>query len=425
MPSSLKKRAAIMALLLVLALGLYLLLRPAQAPGRAPGAGATPGSATATAVATGAASVPWGPWELLARATQQAEAAYQAAPVLAGDDDESLRRFETQWCAGPGAVVAASLRQGASELPRSMGKDDDKALNQLGDALLRRAQASLRQRGDTRSWALADWLALDDAAQGQAARQRLLTTARSSQDGLVISLARNKACADTLCRQELAARWASLEPGNLQALIAAEAGPLTDEQLQRWAASSSSNDYRTELFDLVNQVEAPLRGALLRGSLGLALIGRSAAWTIPDYRELIRVCRSRPLPAERAASCAAIAERLWSADGGQLIDSGVALGLIAAQPDLRTAWSARAQRHEASMMWLTRGQGLTDHIQLLLRHLACADGPDDDRRLRSLLGNERERLLQEMLAADADIAALSAQYRQTHQRGALEPTPSR
>jgi hypothetical protein len=223
----------------------------------------------------------------------------------------------------------------------------------------------------------------------------------------------------------LAARWASLEPGNLQALIAAEAGPLTDEQLQRWAASSSSNDYRTELFDLVNQVEAPLRGALLRGSLGLALIGRSAAWTIPDYRELIRVCRSRPLPAERAASCAAIAERLWSADGGQLIDSGVALGLIAAQPDLRTAWSARAQRHEASMMWLTRGQGLTDHIQLLLRHLACADGPDDDRRLRSLLGNERERLLQEMLAADADIAALSAQYRQTHQRGALEPTPSR
>lgn len=402
-------------ILLLLALAAVLMLGR-----KAPDEGAADAVALRPAAPAASASV-LSAWDLLARANREAGDAAAALPMPTVGDAFAMQRFEAAWCAGPGAQLAADLaQQDEGSAAAAVVQSQSRSLNRLSELLMQGLPQRLRQRGDARSWALADWL---DGAD-PAARQRLLLAARSSSDAMVVALARNRACSDERCRRELAERWALLEPGNLQALLQAQRGLPDQAQLQRLAASNWSRDYRVEAFRLIGEIEPVAQGPLLAGMQTIALLGRATAWDAPDYSGLLQACGSAAPGGPRAGPCAAIAERLWNDEEGSLSDAAIALRLIAAQPSLHGAWRTRAQLHEASTEWLTQ-RSLGNSIQHVLRVSACAVSPAEDRLLRqSLLGGERQRLLQEMLTADADLAALAAQYRQTRQQGALDaPAP--
>lgn|GEM_PF-2009459 len=362
---------------------------------------------------------------MLDRATAAADA---SLPALEGDDDASMRQLDAAWCAGRGAAVAAQARaaqRAGDAFRQELEPQEVRLIEQVNAALMRRTQQQLQARGDARSLALVHWLdAISNELSSSVRRQaadRLLAAARAESDPLLLVVAQKWACRDAACRQELATRWAALEPDNLQALLSEGPGTNADAWLARLSAARRSDSYRVDLMAQLLATPPPVRDGLVELSRSVSLQGLSAAWSSPGVNELIASCSNGS--AQRAQRCAAVADRLWTLESDDHMLPQTALRLIARQASQRAAWETRAQQMEAVLArW---EQDVNASTSRFARQLGCVPS-DDDRQAQNaqLLDGEWARLQAQLDRSGEDVAQLSRQHRQRFGgRGLLDPLP--
>ncbi len=283
------------------------------------------------------------PWALLRRAEAAAPMPVEMKKALAWLEPEK----DAAWCAHA-EVQVAKLGQ--------TGEDSTDALTlELArrEVLLRWIQV-LRQRGDARSLAGADYLQAVDG-RGQALQQR----AANSQDGRVLALAVQLSCqpVQTGC-QALVSRWLQLEAGNEQAL-SWQLSLLPPESPERLAAltrlaeaqpdADSRRVWAALFFSLPRTANAGLRQMAEQSALeSLYWAGSgpmSVSWAM--------VCLKDKSPAT-AAACARLVERVWQSEGGNLLEKGLAVSIGKRQPDAGPEWAQRAQVVKATQAAGTR-----------------------------------------------------------------------
>lgn len=267
-----------------------------------------------------ASEAPTGNWWVLAReATARAD---EADPLRA-----SLDAREAQWC------------------DRAPSNPDD--LDAFGADTRSQRWAlhlqALRQSTDPRRRAVADWLELSFGgvqATQASLRERLRRQALDSQDALIVVLALQRGCQDSACLRELKQHWRRLEPQNLRAQLSDHQHRDIAEWLQASAASTYSDSHRSAVIAMLQELPSISSRGPLQLIDSIEHIGLIAAWSIPAYSDLTRVCKTPD--SQHALVCAQLAERLWSL-GDEDIEPAIALAMIAQQPALHDAWRERAK----------------------------------------------------------------------------------
>lgn len=369
-------------------------------------------------------------------------AAEAAEPKLSA----RAERMRADWC-GYGAaeheretdallkrIEAANGTVGQAALAELGATDGARVLTEAREAVRRRWVLALRQRGDPRSLALADYLGPGDDAPAEevaAANRRLQALARSSSDPMLTALALLRPCAAGTCVDVEGAQWSRLEPQNLQAWLALlKAVPdrraELDYVMERMASQGQySRTYEREAVALLLTLPQA-ESAGLQAEAEMQVLGSLAAsWPIGNVSPITRACRDASAPAGRLERCEAIARVFWR--GGDQLDRGIALGLARAtigwQPARRSAWEPQAREYEAVQAWMQQqwkrwrdlaageGGGTVCAGQLMLR-----------RQLGEVRSDGEWAYAQRgMRAAGADEAALAAEWRRSAGRGALDP----
>ena len=373
-PRPWKRSGLALALALALALGLLLAgglgwigLREAAVPAATP---ASPPAAPASAPPPAAMPAPAASASVSPGVRPAASAATPAAPDHAGLSPERLADIDKQWCThGHEAHLQAQqvLNQTypitiqSNKLDRDILKARvDAASREPGTQALRARQTQLkarwvgllRQRGDLRSQALADYLTttLTAGAEAAAAQRQLLNRAQGSQDPVVFmvwQMARTYCFEQSFCSALPLSEWRKLEPLNLLAWMPERigAGPaaLDWAALQRTtSANSHLQEVQALLLPLLDQ-ESP--GLTLQAGLGLVQ-QFSGLWPVMHGSlPLASACIAMPDPTggTRDAACRHAAELLWRSPSSGLFEAQFALTMAAAAGQEEQApWAARS-----------------------------------------------------------------------------------
>ncbi|MBB2486574.1 hypothetical protein H5407_15215 [Mitsuaria sp. WAJ17] len=282
---------------------------------------------------------------------------------------EQLARIEQQWCTH-GLKAHQQTRQALYRV-YPLSKDglslDPEALHARTQAALKEPDAQamlavefrlkkrwieqLRQRGDMRSQAAADYLQLSMSApdEARAASLHLLSLAQSSRDPMVFmtwQLARSDCLGDAHCSALPMTDWRTLDAGNLLAWLPTRgngqnATDLDWDALARTRfANSYLEDFQALLLPLLDQ-EAPGLGL----QQGLAVLTRlGTLWPASSSAlALGRACveTGETLPARRAA-CLHAADLLWRSPSAGVIEYKLAVGMASlAGVTEQSPWSER------------------------------------------------------------------------------------
>ncbi|MFO1227763.1 hypothetical protein [Roseateles sp.] len=291
------------------------------------------------------------------------------APAASSPWSVRALRVRATWC-GDGLIehlrdLAAAYAQHPTDGQKAYEAGAQLEVSRMERAAAREAvarwSASLRSRGDRRSLAMAEYLALthQSAEAKEQASSRLQALARSSTDPFVTALALKRPCEPGACSNIDPAQWSRLEPANVEAWLAlAQAtrgqsvrGVSFEYIFDRLAAEAKySRNYAAEAYRMVLEV-------LPRDSSGFDLwvevptfIGSEATWAFSYSRDLWDACRgSGKSGSPRAQQCTAIAEAMWNE--GNWIARHQALRLVSeALPKGaagRAVWESRAWRYQA------------------------------------------------------------------------------
>ncbi|MDI4633725.1 hypothetical protein J7U46_11760 [Pelomonas sp. V22] len=355
-------------------------------------------------------------WALASLATREADAADRRLIL----DAAELQRLDEADC----KRMAPAMRQlEAGKLPEGPTYEWDPA-SQEHENWLRRWIHVLKQRGDERSLATADFLdaliGRDDLTRFGAAAQRLHQRASRSSDGFVQALAAQRSCAPSLgCTQAVPReRWAQLEPGNLSAWLAGAPSrqPVSDDWLNGLMQASYDNSYRGELMSLLRSLPPQLPAGPRRFSRDLGLIGINAAQSASSLRGLNQHCAG----GSDGERCRALAEKLWTLREANLMNWMQNLTLVRHSPPMAAVWEARAQEAEAAFQW-SQDESAGMLVEPLFQAYRCKESPVFERWVQtSLTVSESAAMLAEIKARGLDVSSLSAKYRQQNGRSLLQ-----
>ncbi|RZJ09921.1 MAG: hypothetical protein EOP39_10145 [Rubrivivax sp.] len=289
---------------------------------------------------------------------------------------------------------------------------------------------ALRQRGDVRSLAVAEFL---DTSGNDAplSRARLQAIGRSSNDPMITALALLRPCAPDVCSNVEVSQWSRLEPANLNAWRAM-LDSMTGRSAAHWAGyvldrmgreGRYSRSYQKEFREAILGLPQTDTPGLASQAETQLLVGILAAWPIPRMSPLTLACGADPSTAHR---CATVAELLWQQD--DLMDHLGALGLVrrilTLRPDLRDHWEPRARELEALRAWQQEAPPETDPVSEQGLSLCEAQFRERKVLLASIGRPEWGAARAEMKARGADDAALSANWRRMGNRAVLDPLPA-
>lgn len=356
-------------------------------------------------------------WALASLASRAADAADRRLIL----DAAELRRLDEVDCQ---RMAPALANLPAGQMPEGPEFDWDPA-NQEQDAWRRRWIHALKQRGDERSLAAADFLeslfSAEDLARFSVAVQRLHHRALRSRDGFVLALANQRHCDPALgCKQAVPReRWLQLEPNNLSAWLAAPPAngqPLPDAWLNGLMQASYDNSYRGELMTLLRSLPPHLPAGPRRLARDLGLIGINAAHAAPSIRSLNQHCTD----GSDAERCRALAERLWTLREANLMNWMQNLTLARHSASIATVWEARAQQTEAALQW-SRDESAGMIVEPMVQAYQCKESPGFERWTHTALtAGEGVAMLAEIKASGLNVAQLSDKYRQQNGRSLLQ-----
>lgn len=432
-----RRRAAAVAAGLLLASGLA--WRLAGAPPASPPLPGVPGPAASSADAP--VAPPAAPQRAASGGRAHGETTSRKLSARA-------ERMRADWC-GDGAtaheretddilkrIEAANGMVGQAELAELNATDGAQVLAQAREQVRQRWVQALRQQGDPRSLALAEYLGPGEEAPAEekdASRRRLQALASSTSDPMLTALALMRPCATRGCVNVEASQWSRLEPQNLQAWLALLRGApdrtlSLDYVMERMASQGQvTQAYDAEALHRLLALPQATESGLQAEAEMQVLVGVAASWQIGSLAPINRACREPSLPAGRLARCEAIAEVLWR--GGDLFSRGMALGLaravMAARPAARAAWEPRALEHDAVQAWMQlETQRRMAGVDARSGASMCTLQAPAWRHFRERwTEGEWAHALRGMRAAGADPAALAAQWRQLTGGGALDPAP--
>lgn len=361
--------------------------------------------------------VPGPAWALASLATREADAANRRLIL----DAAELQRLDEADCKRM-APALASLPAG--QLPEGPEFEWGSG-NQEYEAWLKRWIHALKQRGDERSLAVADFLesmfASDELPARRQAVQRLHQRALRSGDGFVLALAAQRSCDPAHgCKQAVPAeRWLQLEPYNLSAWLAAPPAngqPLPEAWLTGLMQARHDNSYRGELMTLLRSLPPQLPTGPRRLSRDVGLIGINAAYAVSSIRSLNRHCAG----GGDAQRCRALAEKLWTLREACLMNWMQNLTLVRHSPPIAAVWESRAQQVEAAFQW-SRDEAAGMIIEPAVQAYQCKESPAFERWTHtSLTAGEGVAMVAEIKARGLDVSSLSAKYRQQNGRSLLQ-----
>ncbi len=353
------RRLRLLAALALSLLGLaWLPWTPQEPPGRA----RTPPALTAASRATAAKASDVATARAVATPPRPAppSASAAAGPWLS---DAALAQIEAQWCSHgslqESQQQAAALASEGEELDaeaqaRLRAIEDSwpstQARRQIRVRLLRTWQASLRQRGDDASLALALLISHGPhEAPPLDALQPLQDLAMRSSDPWVqaVALQRRVHCQSTPgCRMAPPERWPLLEPENLAAWIAAAPPdvPPTVTRWKQWSQARRWDDGSSRMMLTLLALPWPGKPGLEQEVAMMELIGWRVSWSTVLPLPLTKACRVPNLAPQARQLCAQAADWLWGTQGASLLDWAIAVQL--AQPGelgSETRWRAREQ----------------------------------------------------------------------------------
>lgn len=282
---------------------------------------------------------------------------------------EQLAQIEKQWCTH-GLKAHQQARQ-ALERVYPVRRDGEKldhevlqaraeasfkeagtqAMLAVDDRLKRHWIAQLRQRGDLRSQAAADYLqiTMNDMDEAPAVFQHLLSLAQSSRDPLIFmtwQVARSDCVRNAVCSALPMTEWRNLDAANLLAWLATRASGQNATDLDWDAiartrfANSYLEDFQALLLPLLDQ-EPPGLGL----QQGLALIGRlNHSWpsgfgALALGRSCLDASETQP---ERMATCLHAADLLWRSPSAGLFEYKLATAMAAvASAGAQSPWAER------------------------------------------------------------------------------------
>ncbi|NCT84675.1 MAG: hypothetical protein GXC94_16130 [Comamonadaceae bacterium] len=343
------------------------------------------------------------------------------------------QRMQADWC-GFGAAAerqkealpVGGERIGPAEMAMQRETLGERVLEEAREQARQRFAQALRQRGDLRSLALADYVLADAPA-----RSRLQERARRSTDPMVTALALQRPCSEAGCAPIEASQWSRLEPANLQAWLTLMQGApgrahtQRDYALERAASEARySRSYQRETLALLMTlplVQAP--GLVSQAELEL-LNGLNSAWALPAYRPLLDACRAGVREPQSVARCTVVADLMWAQE--TMIERALAMAVarvvLPSRSGLRPIWEGRARRYEAVSEWSQSGM-----LAQLLPDEALASPCGHLPAMRTMLVDLAERgewgrTADGLRDAGLDEAELSARWRHKAGRSALEPS---
>jgi len=268
---------------------------------------------------------------------------------------ERLAEIETQWCthglqahqqsrqvleqAYPvtmkdGRLDMHALKAHVDAQSRELGAQ---AQNAVQERLKGRWISQLRQQGDPRSLALADYLltTVRFGPEATEAFQHLLGLAQSTRDPMVFmvwQLAKPYCWRQDFCKALPLSAWRELEPENLLAWLPAHL-PGDEPPALDWSAIQRSRHARSYLEEaqalLLPLLEQEPPGLTLQA--GLAFVNQlDSLWPITKPGlALFRPCMQAADTSQgaRQAACRVAAELLWRSPSAGLLDFQVALGM--------------------------------------------------------------------------------------------------
>lgn len=356
-------------------------------------------------------------WALASLATREADAADRRLIL----DAAELQRLDEADCK---RMAPALANLPAGQWPEGPDFDWD-SVKQEHEAWLKRWIHALKQRGDERSLAVADFLesmfARGETPAWRQAVQRLHQRALRSGDGFVLALAAQRPCDPAHgCKQAVPAeRWLQLEPDNLSAWLAAPPAngqPLPEAWLTGLMQASHDNSYRGELMSLLLSLPPQLPAGPRRLSRDIGLIGINAAHAVSSIRSLNQHCAG----GGDAQRCRALAEKLWTLREANLMNWMQNLTLVRHSPPIGAVWESRAQQVEAAFQW-SRDEAAGMIIEPAVQAYQCKESPTFERWTHtSLTAGEGAAMLAEIKARGLDVAQLSERYRQQNGRSLLQ-----
>lgn len=379
------------------------------------------GARAATAAAEAAsAATPSSFWALAAQATAQADRSSAARLDLAWDDSAAGQQASAAWCARGKAAMAA-VEAGASAVAAFEPDAHDRELKDARERVRRRWIAHLRAQASARAQAAADYLEAEPDPGGALARQRLLASARTASDPMVIALALQRAGGQVEPRRSLGQRWSQLEPANVHAWLAAS-GPLTAEEVLRGASQAAeSRPYLKELVQLLLESPQARTPGLRDAAEAMLLVDIESQWELPNWRPVMDACRRPDLPAEQRPHCRALADTIWRAQDGALLNRVLAVRLAVTQgASSDPQWRARATQAEAAR-YLSREQSGEQLARFFALHQCDRQASQGLRE--ELPKSEFMRLEEALQRAGADVEALAAKQRAQSKQALLEPLP--
>ncbi len=321
-------------------------------------------SAASIAGAASAAPGPWkpaasnDPWALLSRAEAAADAV-ESRPLPAELQKKALAWLDpardAAWCDHVLPAQRASA-QASEEL------GDELTLELALQQVFIRWIKVLRQRGDGRALAAADYLQAHASLGGGAATQSepLLQRALNSQDGHVLALAAHLSCQPVQVGcQGLLSRWLQLEPRNEMAL-SWQLDLLPPGSSERLAALNRLADAQPDVGS--QGVWAEYFSSLPRSSsAGLRQMAEQSvlesvhwAGSGPQSLTWVMACRKDKRPAAETA-CAKLAERLWQNERATLMEKVQAVLIGKSQAGAELQWSQRERTVKAVQAASARG----------------------------------------------------------------------
>lgn len=396
---------------------------------RPPASAAMAPAAAPSAPASGARDGFSGGWSTPAAPPLQAASAGGFTPA----EQALVQRMQGDWCgfgaaeAGrqSGALLAGAGQVGPAELAMLGETLGERVLAAAREQARQRFAQALRQRGDLRSLALADYVLADASA-----RARLQDRARRSTDPMVTALALQRPCSEAGCAPIEVSQWSRLEPANLQAWLTlmqgapGKAHAQLDYALERAASEARySRNYQREMQALLMTLPlAPSPGLASQAELEL-LNGLYSAWALPAYRPLMDVCRAGVREPPSVARCTAVADLMWAQDTliERVLSLALARAVLPSQPGLRPVWEGRARTYEAVSEWSQSGM-----LAQLLPDAALASPCGLLPAMRTTLVDLAERgewgrAADGLRDAGLDEAELSARWRHEAGRSVLEP----
>ncbi|WP_124449223.1 hypothetical protein [Paucibacter sp. KBW04] len=355
---------------------------------------------------------------------------------------ERARRMQADWCGFGAKELAAEQAKhfegkemiGPAEIAEQAAKpkgEGEQVLALAREEVVQRWIHALRQRGEPRALALAEFL----GASGVGSKARLQAMALSSTDPMLTALALQRLCDPGACRNVEASQWSRLEPENVYAWLQMLSEPGQKQTqgaylLERMATQARyARGYQQEVGQLLVSV-------LQAGAPGLAhqaetesLMGVLAAWPIPSFSTLMRLCRESPGQPGQAMRCEAVAAAVWSQ--GHILDRLIALALARVvapkSTPQRPLWERRALEFEAV-------QSYEDERRR--RELEAMSMPADAESnycwgqplMRTLIQDyairhDWDEARAHLHAEGADLNAWAKRWRDSNGRGVLDPMP--